>query len=296
MGAPSVAKRRTVRINDEANELRLVAYYGRPTESPEMARACFYTEADFEEFEADANRKPKKRAAGGRRRARPKTAPQAGSEDVSLDEIYGARRSSIFDFDFYSDDDEPLILPMCPMVENRPTQHAASALTTKQQQQQQMQPLAPPPVYGKGHARPHRPADPHAAAAAAAAARALGLSLRPSAPPSTASALASHSSLDPVFDQALEQSLDPALVKTAVRTCPAQLRPTPRPQSRPPTRVATPTPTRMALTLTRIVICHPYLLTLTLTHPRPRPHPPSPSPSPSRRRPTRAPRGEHERR
>ena len=43
--AASPAKRR-VTIHPERNELKFVAYYGRPQHSPDLAKQCFYTEQD----------------------------------------------------------------------------------------------------------------------------------------------------------------------------------------------------------------------------------------------------------
>ena len=43
--AASPAKKRVV-ISTDANELKLVAYYGRPEHSPDLAKQCFYTEYD----------------------------------------------------------------------------------------------------------------------------------------------------------------------------------------------------------------------------------------------------------
>lgn len=45
-GDAAEAKRRSVTINQDANVVKLVAYYGRPQQSPDVARACFYTETD----------------------------------------------------------------------------------------------------------------------------------------------------------------------------------------------------------------------------------------------------------
>ena len=50
-------------IDVDQNVSRLVAYYGRPDQSPELARACFYTEDDFQAFEADSRRKPRRAPA-----------------------------------------------------------------------------------------------------------------------------------------------------------------------------------------------------------------------------------------
>jgi hypothetical protein len=41
-----VGKARRVTINADANKTRLVPYYGRPAQSPELARKCFYTQDD----------------------------------------------------------------------------------------------------------------------------------------------------------------------------------------------------------------------------------------------------------
>ena len=64
-----------------------------------------------EEFEADANRKPKKRPVGSSRRRKSKGTPSAADaleDDEEDEEYYGSRRvsSSVFDYDFLSDDDE----------------------------------------------------------------------------------------------------------------------------------------------------------------------------------------------
>jgi hypothetical protein len=41
-----VGKARRVTINADANKTRLVPYYGRPAQSPELAMKCFYTQDD----------------------------------------------------------------------------------------------------------------------------------------------------------------------------------------------------------------------------------------------------------
>ena len=41
-----VGKARRVTINADANKTRLVPYYGRPAQSPELAKKCFYTQDD----------------------------------------------------------------------------------------------------------------------------------------------------------------------------------------------------------------------------------------------------------
>ena len=69
-----------------------------------------------EDFEADANRKPQRRAAASRRKAKRGVPPLAEQEHDDDDR----RHSSIFDYDFYSDDDE-----------NAPVQHSLEASPAK---------------------------------------------------------------------------------------------------------------------------------------------------------------------
>ena len=116
--ASTPSKRRSVSINDGANELRLVAYYGRPQVSPELARACFYTQDDFVAFEADASRKPRKRAGAARRRAQVTNALQQGYADLDDTSSDRGRSASVFDYDFYSDEDDAAL-------ENEPVQTRA---------------------------------------------------------------------------------------------------------------------------------------------------------------------------
>ena len=46
LGEGSQVKKRSVTINSDANVVKLVSYYGRPQQSPELSRRCFYTEDD----------------------------------------------------------------------------------------------------------------------------------------------------------------------------------------------------------------------------------------------------------
>ena len=109
------SKRRSVSINDAANVMRFVAYYGRPDHSPDLAKACFYTEDDFQYFEADASRKPRKRAVGTKRRQQRAAGTPLAQEPLGDDGSRG-RHASVFEYDFYSDEED------AADVENQPQQ------------------------------------------------------------------------------------------------------------------------------------------------------------------------------
>ena len=138
--------------------MRLVAYYGRPDHSPDLAKACFYTGDDFHSFEVDASRKPRKRVAGTKRRQQRATiAPFA---DDPCDDVSRGRHVSVFEYDFYSDEDDTADL------ENLPQQHPSE----KQPPQCKAQcplvaplPLGSTPVPSKGTG--HSIQAPQAAAA-----------------------------------------------------------------------------------------------------------------------------------
>ena len=139
-GVTGPHKRLSATFNSEANEFKIVAYYGRPQQSPEAHLRCFYTEDDCAccvtrtvttlitmranctvraravlEFDADAKRKLKMKPPGGRSRKPNVKQALAPVDDVESVRTDGSRKTSIFGYGISSDD------------ENTPMQHPHKA-------------------------------------------------------------------------------------------------------------------------------------------------------------------------